>query len=60
MRVRVPSIQDDVTPDLPTGRMIIKAKLGIGREQGWDARRLLGRLTRITFGESPEKTSNQD
>lgn len=60
MRVEVPPIQDDVTPDLPRGRMIIKAKLGIGREQGCDARRLLGRLTRITLCESPEKTSNQN
>ena len=29
--MKVPPIRDDVTPDLPTQRLTIKVKLGIGR-----------------------------
>jgi hypothetical protein len=32
MEVQALPIKDDVTPNLPTRRLILKVKLGIGRE----------------------------
>jgi hypothetical protein len=51
MRVKVPSIKDDVTPNLPTQRLIIKVKLGLGREKPKAVMQEnpLGRLTWITY-----------
>jgi len=50
MRVKVPPIRGDVTPNLPTQRLIIKVKLGIGREKPKAVMQEnpLGKLTWIT------------
>ena len=61
MEVQTLPIRDDVTPDLPTQRMIIKAKLGI--ERGKRGLRCLEPVRQVDMDnirESPEKAPNED